>query len=182
MNKQPIAPIPLDVRMVARIGLSVAGAAAIGLWAVLASIGGGTASGYGQVIAAVGLARENLGPALLVFGLAMVGFAGLSAWLFSLYAGFRIAGPLYGISRDLEILIDNRGPVVPMPIRVDDQLQTQWKEFAASVDALQGQRSQLQLAVSAVEKALHDNDEGFNRAALAHALTELKNVVQRVHF
>lgn len=179
MRQRQQVPVPLEVRMVAKIGLSVATAAGLGLLLVLALVSDDQASSYGQIIGAFDLARQNLGPALLVFGLALAGFAGISAWLFSLYASFRVAGPLYRMARDLELQID-QGPVEPLPIRSTDRLQFEWMALEASVWALRTQHEELRQALGAVRRALGTNNETVDTAMLASALARLKNTQQRV--
>jgi hypothetical protein len=177
MSKRQQVHVPLDVKLVAKIGLSVAVASCVGLVLVLLLLSDHKASGYGQIVGALGLARDTLGPAMLLFGLATVGFAGVSAWLFSLYASFRIAGPLYRISRDLEQQIE-QGAVTPMPIRAGDSLQREWKAFEASVAALRVQHEEMRQTVDEIEHALETN--AATADALAPALARLKRVEQRV--
>ena len=165
--------------MVAKIGLSVAAAASLGLLAVLGLVSDDQAGSYRQIIGALDLARQSLGPALLVLGLALTGFAGISAWLFSLYASFRIAGPLYRMARDLETQIDH-GPVAPLPIRATDRLQREWKVFEASIWALRAQHEELKQALGAVRSALGTDNETVDAATLASALARLKDTEQRV--
>ncbi len=174
--------VPLDFKLVAKIGLSVAVASCLGLLLVLIPVSDEKASGYGQIIGAFGLARQSLGPAMLVFGLAMVSFAGITTWLFSLYASFRVAGPLYRISRDLELQIE-QGAITPVPIRATDSLQREWRAFEASVAALRAQREDLKQALSEVEKALPTNTvitATAETAPLVPAIARLKKAEQRV--
>ncbi len=179
MNERQHVHVPLDVRLVAKIGLSVAAASCLGLLLVLALLSDHRASSYGQIIGALGLARDSLGPAMLMFGLATASFAGVSAWLFSLYTSFRIAGPLYRISRDLEQQIQN-GAVTPMPIRAGDSLQREWEAFETGVAALRAQQGELRQALRGVEQALGSDPAGVDDAAFAAALARLKQVEQRV--
>jgi hypothetical protein len=179
MSKREQTPIPLEVKLVAKIGLSVAAASCLGLLLVLALISDDDAVGYAQIIGAFGSAREHLGPAMLVFGLATSGIAGIAAWLFSLYASFRIAGPLYRISRDLEQQIE-RGTIAPMPIRAGDGLQREWKAFEASVEALRAQHDGLRQALRDVETSLPEKASVANAPALQLALARLKKAEQRV--
>lgn len=165
--------------MVAKIGLSVAAAASLGLLLVLGLVSDDQASSYGQIIGAFDQARQYLGPALLVFGLALAGFAGVSAWLFSLYASFRIAGPLYRMARDLELQID-QGPITPTPIRATDRLQREWKVFEAGVWSLRAQHAELKQALVAVGSALETHNKTVDAATLASALARLKDTEQRV--
>ena len=177
MSKGRSAHVPLDVMLVAKIGLSVAVAAGAGLALVLVLLGDDRGGGYGQLIGAYGLARESLGPAMLVFGLALTGFAGIAAWLFSLYTSFRIAGPLYRISRDLEAQIEH-GPIAPAPIRGTDRLQREWKEFDAGVAALCAHYAELGQALNQVENSL--DADAADPASLLQAITHLKNAERHV--
>ena len=169
--------VPLDVMLVAKIGLSVAIAAGAGLALVLALLGADSGAGYGRVIGAYGFARQNLNPAMLVFGLGMTGFAGIAAWLFSLYASFRIAGPLYRISRNLELQIE-RGPIAPRPIRKTDRLQREWKAFEDSVATLSLHYAEMRQALNQVDNLVHA--DAADAAALRQAVKRLKNAEQHV--
>jgi len=179
MNKRRHVHVPLDFKLVAKIGLGVAVASCLGLLLVLIPVSDEKASGYGQIIGAFGLAREGLGWAMLVFGLAMSSFAGITTWLFALYASFRIAGPQYRISRNLELLIE-QGAIVPAPIRATDSLQREWKAFEASVAALRTQHEDLRQALSEVEQALRTDTAAIDKAPLVLAIARLKQTEQRV--
>lgn len=161
----------------AKIGLSVGVAACAGLSVVLVLLSQDGGESYIGVIGAYGQAQQSLGPAMLVFGLAMAGFAGITTWLFSLYASFRIAGPMYRISRDLEIQIE-RGPVALTSIRKTDKLQREWKEFDAGVAALRAHCAELKQALSEAETALHAG--GAHAAAFGAAIARLKETEQHV--
>lgn len=179
MSKRQPVHVPLDVSLVAKLGLSVAVASCLGLMLVLVTVSDEKASSYRQIVGAFGLARDGLGSAMLVFGLALVGFAGVSAWLFSLYTSFRIAGPLYRMARDLELQIDH-GPVAPTPIRATDRLQREWSAFETSVAALRQQHQALRQALADVQNALATNTETADAASLTPALARLKKAEQRV--
>ncbi len=179
MSKRQPVHLPLDLNLVARIGLSVAVASCLGLMLVLVTVSDERASSYRQIVGAFGLARDSLGSAMLVLGLTLVAFAGLSAWLFSLYTSFRIAGPLYRMARDLELLI-NHGPVAPTPIRATDGLQREWQAFETSVAALREQHEELRQALGEVRSALGTNTEAADAARLKPALVQLKKAEQRV--
>jgi hypothetical protein len=179
MSERQHAPVSLELKLVAKIGLSVAAASCLGLLLVLMLVSDESAVGYGQIIGAYGLARHSLGPAMLVLGLALVGFAGIAAWLFSLYASFRIAGPLYRISRDLELQIEG-GTVTPLTIRAGDSLQREWKAFEASVAALRAQHEELRQRLGEIENVLPENAANVDASALGLALTGLRKAEQRV--
>lgn len=180
MRKSQHVHVAPDVRMVAKISLSVAVASFLGLLLVLILVSDDKARGYRQSISAFVLTREHLDSAMLVFGLALISFAGSIAWLFSIYASFRIAGPLYRISRNLELLIDD-GLAAPQPIRHTDSLQQEWREFEASSQDLRAQHDKLRQALGEVEKALAPNSETEGSTDLATGIARLKKVEQLVH-
>ena len=179
MSKRQQVHVPLDVRLVAKIGLSVAVVCGLGLLLALVLLSDERASGYRQIIGALHRAEQNLGPMMLVFGLAMASFVGILTWLFSLYASFRIAGPLFRISRNLEQQIKHES-IMPVPIRATDSLQREWTAFDASIAALRAQDEELRQALSEVEAALANGAQA-DSAALVPAIARLKRVEQHVH-
>lgn len=176
-SDRQVLPVAFDVRLVAKIALSVAVASCVGLLLVLFMVTDDRGTSYAHLIGATELTRQNLKPALLVFGLVMVFFAGITAWLFSLYTSFRIAGPLYRIARDLETAIE-RGPMAPDPIRKTDQLQREWLQFDASVAVLREHYEELWQALDDGETSLRA--EAPNSLSLAQTIARLRKVEQRV--
>lgn len=171
--------VSLGFRMVANIGLNVALACGVGLSLLLSLLSDGTVRDYGQMIDVLGSTRQELGPAIAVLGLALGSFAGILAWLFSLYASFRVAGPMYRIARDLETQIEH-GLAQPLPIRATDQLQSEFRAFEACVVAVQAQYETLGQAITEFEHATRACIETQDLSALTAALARLKQVEQRV--
>lgn len=179
MSGNPDLQMPATFKLVATIGASVAALSCLGLVLVLLLLSDDDAASYAEVIGAYGLAQRNLGSAMALFGLTATAFAGLSAWLFSLYASFRIAGPLYRIARNLERQIEH-GPVTTVPIRAGDALQDEWKHFDAGVTALRVHHGDLKLAKLALEHALETSAEGLDPVGPERALAHLMEVERRV--
>lgn len=113
--------ILFHLRWVASIALWVGGLAAVGLALVLYVLTDATGQSYGELIQSHSLAQYRLGPALLISGFFLLGLTAMLTWLISLYSSFRIAGPLFRLSRNLEASI-SQGPVKPVPIRASDSL------------------------------------------------------------
>ena len=95
-------PIEFHLRWVAKIALSVGALAGVGLLLELFLITDGKGTEYGWIILSNNLTRENLGPAILIFGLAMTVLASVITWLISLYGSFLIAGPLFRFAQNLK--------------------------------------------------------------------------------
>ncbi len=142
---------------------------------LLAFISDNPGSAYWDVVKSGSITRQSLGPGMLLAGLFLVSAAAAITWLISLYASFRIAGPLFRFSRNMEILIES-GAVTPLPIRKDDQLQAEARQFAQSVGLLQGHYREIG---AATDHALAQIDSGGKD--LAQSLAKLRELDRRVH-
>lgn len=183
VNPMPNAgstPMFFHLKMVAKIALSVGALSCAGLLAVLMLLADETSGTYGQLIGERSLAFRNLGPALLVCGLALTALACVVTWLVALYSSFRIAGPLYRFARNLEMEIE-QGPVDPVAIRRGDQLQREWQEVKASAASLRRHFDELREAVAQTERSLHAG-VASDQAALGQAVARLKEIEGRVKF
>jgi len=154
------------LKLVGKISAALALTAAAGLAMVIALLASDKGANYREIIAAYGVAHENLQLALLVFGLAMVVVAALTTWLVTLYASFGFAGPLYRFSRNLE-LVTEQGPVAPVPLRAADQLQRECDAFHDCVGELRLHYSDLTDLVLRFESAMAGGDTDELRLALA---------------
>jgi hypothetical protein len=118
-NESP--EIIFHLRWVARITVLVGALAAAGLVFTLVFVTDTNGQSYGALIESRSIAHDRLGTALLLGGLVLSAFAAAITWLITLYSSFRIAGPLFRLSRNLENSI-RRGPCHPIPIRASDRL------------------------------------------------------------
>lgn len=135
----------LHLGWVARISLWIGGCAGLGLSVVLYLLSHTTATGqdYGGLIQAYSLAQYRLGPTILIGGLFLLAFTALLTGLIALYSSFRVAGPLFRLSRNLESAI-SQGPLKPVSIRDSDELHQEadllahaLSNLASHYDALQ---------------------------------------------
>jgi hypothetical protein len=179
VDKVPSSLAKHDYQLVAKVGLSVGVSGLVGVLFVLWVIGDRSANGYGEIISAVGTVKHALAPAIWLFGLVMVSIAGLTTWLFALYASFRVAGPLFRIARDIEEQIKNSG-AKPIPIRATDQLQVEWGGFEAGVSGLRTHREALGQAVNTLQQWMDDPNLKADVALGQTSLTQLSKVEQRV--
>ena len=174
-NSEPL--ILFHVKWIAKIALSVGTVAWVGLLLAIFLVADDTGRNYANVIHTHSLTRQNLGPTILVFGLAMVVIASLATWFIALYSSFRIAGPLFRFSQNLKAIIEDAF-AVPMAIRRTDMLQREWNEFDASQTALREHYSDLRNALDQCEQAL----QGTDLAALHHAVARMREVDRRAQF
>ncbi len=165
-------------RLVETASLVVAGVAALGLLAVVATVAGHDGASYRETIAARDLASRNLLPALLAFGLAMLAVAGIAAWLVALEVSFRVTGPLHRFCRNLETVIEGRHHAL-VPIRDTDHLQRHWDDFHASVNAVRDYYAAMHGAVEELERLVHATN--VDTKQLSQAIGDLKAMTTRAH-
>jgi hypothetical protein len=171
-------PVLFHVKWVAKIALGVAAAAwaALLLAIFLATDDNGT--DYAHLILTHSLTRQSLGPAILAFGLLMVGIAAVATWFVTLYSSFRIAGPLFRFSQNLKSIIDD-ALAVPMAIRRTDMLQNEWSRFDSSQARLREHYGALREAIDKCALVAQSGAE-TDPAAAAQALSRLQEVERRV--
>ena len=171
--------IRFHLKLVGKIALAVGATACVGLILTLMSVSAKSGASYAQIIGSYNLTRQHLGPALLVAGLFLLAFTAVITWLISLYSSFRIAGPLFRFSRNLEMEIA-RGPTAPVPIRKTDSLQQEHEQLKRSIDGLQAHYGALREAALQAQAALGSDDkEAWSEAARVIArLKELDSHVR----
>ena len=172
------SPVMFHAKWVAKIALSVAAVAWIGLLLAIFLVTDENGTDYAHIISSNSLTRQSLGPAILVFGLVMVVVASISTWLIALYSSFRIAGPLFRFSQNLKVIIENPF-AVPMAIRNTDMFQREWHKFDASQARLREHYGYLRENLDQCEQSLRDGVEP-DTVALQQALSGLQEVERRV--
>ena len=164
------------LRRVAGIALCVSAAACAGMLVALMLVTEDPGTSYGQIIGSYSLTERNLGWSLLVFGLAIVACAGITTWLITLYSSFRVAGPLYRFSRNLEMGIE-QWPGSALPIRSADQLHREWKALNAGVSAVRGHYDALRRALEEAGRSLQTGPA--DAAPLSQAIARLREIERR---
>ena len=165
----------LHLSMVARIALGTAVAAALVLGLVLLLAVDHSGTTYAELVQAHSITRRNLGPAFLVGGLVLAVVVALSTWLICLYSSFRVAGPLYRFTRNLE---QASAGGKPLDIRRDDCLQDLSTELKGSLEHLQAQHHELEgLAREGLRLIEVQGESG--RADLQEILDAMETVANR---
>jgi hypothetical protein len=170
-------PVFFHLQLVGKISTVVAATAAAGFLLVVTVLVSDKGGSYRALIGAYGLARENLAPALLVFALVMGLVAGIATWLVTLYASFSFAGPLYRLSRNLE-LVTAQGPVVPVPLRGTDRLQRECDSFRDAVAKLREHYRDLRVLVGQIDHALQEGST--DHAVIRQLSARLQETASRV--
>ncbi len=176
INAEP--QIFFHLKLVGKITLLVGAAACGGLLLMLMSISHQSGSSYAETIHSFSLTREHLGAALLVAGFFLVAFAAVIAWLITLYSSFRIAGPLFRFSRNLEMSIAP-GPTTLVPIRKGDSLQEEYGHLEQSIHTLQAHYGALREAAGRAAAILESGDKHSYPEAVS-AIAKLKELDSHV--
>jgi hypothetical protein len=149
------------------------GLAAVGTALFLAGHDPGT--GYAALVRALSLTLDGLAPAIWLAGLVLGVAAALLAWALALLASFRVGGPLYRLSRNLERQLDD--PQAPfVPVRQDDHLQVEAGAVAAAVTGLRTHQTLTAGLVTVANVRLAHRDRQGASDALARAREELGRV------
>lgn len=141
---------------------------------LLAFIGNSSGSTYLSIVKSGSVTRQSLGPSMLLAGLFLVSAAAAITWLVALYASFRIAGPLFRFSRNMEILIGS-GDLKLVPIRKEDQLQEEARQFMQSFTLLQEHYREIGAAANDTLAKIDSGDPN-----LAQSLKKLHELDSRV--
>lgn len=164
--------IMFHLRWIAKIALSIGAMAAAGLWLTLTLLTDNSGTSYGELIQSSNFVHAYLGPMLLIGGCLLVACAGLITWLIALYSSFRVAGPLFRFSRNIERAIA-QGPIKPIPIREDDRLHRDAILLTHSLAAVEMHYRQLELELEAQLEWVAGSATPAQRQVAAGRLGEL---------
>lgn len=157
--------------LVARIALGVALAAAAALYGAIAYIDTGAGDGYAGAVRAFSMSRESEGPAMMVAGVIILCTACVFTWLIALYASFRIAGPLYRFTRNMELAAEG-ADAQPIPIRRADLLQGASQRLIDTIEVLRDRRARI--ARLSRDGHQHATGPGADRTRLAQVIEALR--------
>ena len=113
----------------------------------------------------------GLSAALLISG------AGFTVWIICLYSSFRIAGPLYRFSRNLEQQIAD-GPTQMLQIRNDDELQGESQLFNQATEHLTTFYARIKQASQALRDKIK-NEMMLNKAEQDNSLKNDVALIQK---
>lgn len=124
------------IKLIGKISLWFSLLAVIGLLIVFFSVASPGES-YQQNIRALSLSQKNLPWVMLVSGLILTLITSVITWLITLYSSFRITGPLYRFSRNVEAWV-NHGERNIIPLRREDSLQQEARLMEETVSHYYG--------------------------------------------
>ncbi len=151
-------------------------AAAIVLGGLIHYLSTESGTNYSEIIRAHWLAQSHLVPALWIAGLFLLALVALITGLIAIYSSFRIAGPLYRFSCNLEV--SEKHSIIG--IRQDDCLQDVSRQLQDSIRSLDTHRLTIQEQIKKAEACLQSPDEAA-AAEYAALIKQLKARLAAVH-
>ncbi|MDO9063660.1 MAG: hypothetical protein Q7U25_00450 [Sulfuricella sp.] len=164
------------LKIIGSLALAGGGISFATLLLLLAFVSDNSGAAYWDIVKSGSITRQSLGPSMLLAGLFLASAGAAITWLISLYASSRIAGPLFRLSRNMEILIGS-GDATLTPLRKKDLLQEEARQLVRSVNLLQGHYREIG---AAADNALALIDSGGRGRGLAQSLTKLRELDRRV--
>jgi len=169
-----IVPVSMHLQLIGKVALVTSAVAALMLLIVIFFVSADGGESYIEALQSHSISQSNLGVVMLITSLLLVGFVAVVTWVVTLYASFRVAGPLFRFCRDLEL-----SPITdrPIGIRKDDYLQEVSEELLETVAILRSYYKEMEAVVSQTSDAYQDT----NKKKLAELLVTLKELEGRVH-
>lgn len=173
MQGEPL--IFVHLKLVAKVSLAVGAIAVLALLGALTILGPNGADSYVDIVRGNALTADHLGVIMLLTGLALVALTGVLTWLIALYSSFRVAGPLYRFSQNLQ-LATRSGSTPLVKLRRGDPLRVQAKHIEDTIDNLRAHYS----AVAQLARTASDAMEQGDAQAYAEAVAHLKALDDKV--
>lgn len=151
--------LQFHLKLVGKVALIVGAIAFGGLLALLLLISDSSGDAYWEVVKSRSITQQSLGPSMVLAGCFLVGAAAIVTWVISLYASFRVAGPLFRFARNIETLMQT-GSASIIPIRQKDELQDEARELHDAVDRLRGHYREVGGATDTALAAIDGGDAG----------------------
>jgi hypothetical protein len=164
MKNEPL--IFFHLKLVAKISLAIGAVAMIALVIALTMITDQSGASYSAIVQVQHLKSENLGKVMLLAGLVLLAITGLVTWLIALYSSFRIAGPLYRFSQNLQLATANESAAL-INIREGDSLQQEEEMIKQTVMTVRAYHAAVTTAARQASDAIAAGDESGYALSIA---------------
>lgn len=162
-----------QAKLIGKISLWFAFVAFIGLIIVFFTVASPSES-YQQNIKSLSISQQNLPWVMLTTGLILLLITAIITWMVSLYSSFRITGPLFRFSRNIEEWVVSGKPKA-IPVRTEDSLQEESQLMVESIKVLYDYIDGFD---PVIERALEAADKG-DIDTLNQQLHQLKSMEQK---
>lgn len=156
MTQEPL--IFFHLKLVAKISLATGAIAMIALIIALTMITDRSGETYSAIVQIQHLKSENLGKVMLLAGLVLVTITSLATWLIALYSSFRIAGPLYRFSQNLQLATMDESAAM-IELRAGDSLRQEAEMIKQTVLTLRAYHAAVTAASGQALEAIAAGDE-----------------------
>lgn len=163
----------LHLKLVTKVAIFTGLCASVMLLILLFIISEESQGSYLQIIQAHAITRQQLGSSMLIAVLLLLGIISISVAVISVFSSFRIAGPLYRITQNLQAALSFSHQ---QDIRHDDALQDVAQEVRDSAEHLKQHYKQLHEQIEAIDTSL----ENQNIETINAALIRLKTIESTV--
>lgn len=164
MKSEPL--IFFHLKLVAKISLAVGAIALVALVTALTLITDQSGDSYSAIVQFQHLKNENLGKVMLLAGLVLVTLTGLATWLIALYSSFRITGPLYRFSQNLQLATMDESATL-LDLRAGDSLREEAKMIKQTVLCLRAYHAAVNTAADEAAQAVVAGDASRYAQAVA---------------
>ena len=164
----------LQLKLITKVAIFTGLCASVVLLVLLFVISEEGQGSYLQIIQAHTITRQQLGSSMLIAVLLLLGIIGISVWILSLFSSFRIAGPLYRLTQNLQAALSFSHQ---QDIRHDDALQDVARELRDSAEHLKLHYQQLRDLIETVDISLKNQNNDAANAALIR-LKEIESSVK----
>lgn len=164
------------LKIVVRIAALLALFGALAMAAVVLAVGQTDQQNYLASLSHLQISQERLMPLVFAAGLFLLTVSAFVTWLIALYSSFRIAGPLYRLTRNLEQELEQQSLHRPAPVRREDRLQSQARLLGEAVAALESHYEELGRELRAI-----DHDLAVSGAEPGAVLRRYQDRLQRLH-
>jgi len=164
----------LHVKLISKVAIFTSLCASVVLLTLLFVISEEGQGNYLQIIQAHTITRQQLSSSMLVAVLLLLAIIGISVWLISLFSSFRIAGPLYRLTQNLQAALSFSNQ---QDIRHDDALQDIAREVRDSAEHLKQHYQLLDELIKKIDSSLENQNIDVANVALLR-LKEIESSVQ----
>jgi hypothetical protein len=161
----------LHLKLVGKVALITGIAAAVLLLILVLFVSEDNGTSYREIIQAYSITRAHLPSVMALAALLLIMIVGLSVGLIALYSSFRIAGPLYRFSRNLQGAV---AMTQPTGIRKDDALHALAGELHEGVNSLEHHYDLLRTQVEAAQNLAGQSP--IDPVRLSEVISELKAI------
>jgi hypothetical protein len=139
--------------IVLKISVLISLTAIIGMFIVLLALLEEKGGNYVEMIGRFYLTYDRLPLAMLMAGGFLACLTGAAVWFVTLLASFRVAGPIYRFTRNLQMVVEANGGAL-VPIRKGDYLQSESASLLTSVANMKNHYRSLERELQEMESIL----------------------------